>query len=993
MAKKTRQIVRATSIALLCGGIATTGGIDAAFAQDIGTQQAAKSKKQAESQPETQKAVTLGPIQVTGSHIQRSELETSNPMITIGAQEIEDTGELTLGDVLAQLPVVTGGVMRPTVNNGGGTGATQVGVRGLGPARTLLLVNGHRVIFGGLNQVPVDAVARIEVLTDGASAVYGSDAIAGVINIILKDRFKGAKVKLNYGISDRGDGARRGATFTFGQSTRKGSVYAGIDYNKFDSILQDDRDFSRTSLSLTTTPDGVAHVAPLGAVGEGGSFDLPAGTAAAFGCDSQRRIALNESARTSGTSPTGPSDYHCFDAATDRWGNNRGNYLVTPRERIDGYFHGVYHLTKNTDVYATWLHSKTNANRGLLPATLVSNQVAGVTVSKDSYYNPFGADFKTPGGSAYRMRLYPLGQRTLHNSRTMDQLLFGVRGETHIWDKTWRWDVGMGYGHVSTVNTRIGYPISTQLVEGLATPSMMDPATGQVVCVSTPNDLGTVIPGCTPWDPFNLESASAQSVLQDANDQSSAMVNTWDIQRIWHAGANGEIANLPAGAVSLAVGVDYHEEYTNNAVSPVIQIDPETSTCDLGAACSQHMQGGYNVKEAYAEVYVPILKGLPLVHDLSVTLGDRYSKYSTFGSTNNWKVGLEYRPVSTLLLRGTVSTVFRAPTINDIFRAPQRAATLLTSDPCNHITVANPACSGVPLDGSFVNTIVNQNGINGLWSGAKAANFALGPEHGSSFDFGFVYSPGFVSGLSLSMDIWRIYLKDAIGRANAQTVLDLCFNGVTEFCPLVTREQSGPNAGQVTRVIQPIANLGRVDTKGTDLSVHYRLPKFAIGQFNVKLNATYQDQFKVQTSPGSPGGQVLEGAGMMGVKGSSFQAACLYSPGAVCLFPRIRAVGNLRWNWRNWGAGWRIRYMSPFKVAGSTLDRQGIDRYGAWVYNSVNVDYNIRPINTRLSVGIRNVFDKQPPMLFANRSSNANTDPGNFNVIGRYYWMRVAVSF
>lgn len=988
MKTKAHEALVASILNVMFIGTATVGAMDVAFAQGSGAQDAGASRDSTSTQ-----TTTLETVEVTGSHIRRVGLEGSNPVITIGSQEILNSGEMTLGDVLAQLPVVTGGVMRPTVNNGGGDGTTQVGVRGLGAARTLVLVDGHRVIFNDLNKVPVDAVQRIEVLTDGASAIYGSDAIAGVINIILKDRYSGARVRFNYGISDRNDGGQRGVAFTIGQATQRGSIYAGIDYNKFDSILQNDRAFSKTSLRFTTAPDGTVTTTPLGSVGQYGMLDLPAKVASGTGCTTARRVALNASALTPSNSPTNLSDYHCYDADTDSWNNNRGNYLVTPRERVDGYFHGLYHATESIDLYATWLHTKTNASRGLEPAALLSQNVAGLTVSKDSYYNPFGVDFQTPGGSAYRMRLYPLGQQTLRNTNTMNQLMLGARGDVDVLGKEWSWDVGFNYGHVSTVNTRIGYPIAANLVKGLATPSMLDAASGQVVCVGTPNDIGTVIPGCTPWDPFNLESPSAQAALRAAGNNSGEMINAWNIERIWHAGASGEILDLPAGPVSLAVGVDYREEYENNAVGALLAIDPETNTCALGAACSQHVSGGFNVKEGYAELYVPVLKDVPFVHELSATLGDRYSRYSTYGSSNNWKLGVEYRPVQSLLLRGTVSTVFRAPQIDDIYRAPQAAATLLTGDPCDHITVANAACSGVPLDGSFVDAIVNQNGINGLWSGSKAANFALGPEHGSSFDFGAVYSPDFAPGLSLNVDLWRIYLNDAIGRANAQTVIDLCFNGVTKFCPLVSREPSGPNAGQITRVIQPIANLGRVDTKGVDFTVSYRFPQSPIGQFNATLYTTYMDQFKVQTSPGTPGGQVLSGAGTMGTKGTSFQAACLYSPSSVCLYPRFRAVGNLRWQWHDWSAGWRVRYLSPFKIAGSTLNRKGLDRYGAWTYHDLNMNYSIKPINTTLSVGVRNVFDKQPPMLYADRTTNANTDPADFDVIGRYYWARVTVDF
>src|SRR6185295_18320084 len=192
----------------------------------------------------------LETITVTGSNIRRVDIETSNPVVTIDRAAIQKSGKLTLGDLVQQLPAVTGPNMNPQVNNGGGTGVTSIGLRGLGSQRTLTLINGHRYLSGDPNAIPANMIERIEVLTDGASSVYGSDAVAGVVNFILRSDYQGAEFSANYGISDKDDGQSKGYQFTFGQSSDKGSIMAGISYNKIDQVLAGHRKFSKNSVSL-----------------------------------------------------------------------------------------------------------------------------------------------------------------------------------------------------------------------------------------------------------------------------------------------------------------------------------------------------------------------------------------------------------------------------------------------------------------------------------------------------------------------------------------------------------------------------------------------------------------------------------------------------------------------------------------------------------------------------------------------------------------------
>ena len=989
MNTSTNKLTASVRTALSIGAVLAAGFALPAFAQDTAPQKSADQKD----------ATTLQTITVTGSHIRRVDLETSNPVVTIDAAQIKATGKMTLGDIVQQLPAVTGGNTNPQVNNAGGSGASSVGLRGLGAQRTLILIDGKRIINGDPNSIPADMIERIEVLTDGASSVYGSDAIGGVVNFILKKDYQGAQFAVNYGQSGHADGRSKGYTFTFGQTSDKGSIMGGIDYNKTEAVLAKNRDFSKNSVSIygsSQTPiysyvGGSSFPAygniqlPSQYVGTGpGQYNCPNGGS---------HVALNPGASGQNIA----TDYHCFTNA-DKYNYATVNLIQTPQERTSMFLKGTYNLGDHVQAYFDGYHNKTSSGFQLAPALYGS--LYGAVISANSYYNPFGVEFSS-NGNDYRARLVSAGNRSANYGTSTDQIHTGFKGDFTFLDHDWNWDVGMGYGHQSQQIITRGLPNVTQLNADLG-PSHLDPATGKVVC-----DSGAS--GCNPFNPFNLFDPNSVAALQAA--AVPAISNNFQIQRSYTADINGGLFELPAGTVQLAAGASYRKEYTRSEIDPLLLIDPATGNCTLGSQCSSPLRGGYNVKEGYAEAFIPVLSDMPGVQALNVTIGDRYSKYSTFGSTNNTKFAVEYRPISDLLLRGTVSKVFRAPTVGDVYNSPISDAPKLSRDPCNGITTAgNPACVGVPTDGSFVNqdVLLGQQ-IKGTIAGSKYANFPLGPERGKSFDWGFVYSPSYVQGLSVSADVWKVYLNDTISAIGAQTVLDLCYAGATQYCPLITRFPAGSaNPGQIAQIVEPTGNLGRTDVSGVDISARYKLPQFSFGNFVVGLDATYMSRYDQQTAPGTSANVVYHDAGHFMPFGSS-QASTCPSGGGVCLFPRWRGNTFVNWNLGNWSASWRMRYIGAFRNGSKSPSQDtfptqityypsaqlhGVEfKYGATVYNDLQVGYNFEPINTRVDLGINNAFDKQPPFLYANNTLNANTDPSDFDLQGRYYWARVTVSF
>lgn len=981
------RLSSAVRFVLSVGTVAALGAGNAAMAQEQGNQ--------ATPSGDAEQPVQLQTVQVTGSHIRRVDLETANPVVSVDRAVIEATGAATLGDLVQDLPAMTGGLTNPQVNNGGGDGASSVNLRGLGPGRTLILVDGHRVLSGDVNTIPAAMIERIDVLSDGASAIYGSDAIGGVVNFITRSNFKGMTATVNYGQSAHDDGKSHGATLTVGNTFDKGSIIAGIGYSKMDGVKAGRRWFAENAVSLygdASTPIA-SYVGGSGSSPYGDIQIPPSGPVhdAFAGCESG---ALARNPGTDGMDPI--NDYHCYQtagASSDKYNYQSVNLIMTPQERSNAFLSANYSLADNVSIYAKAYFTKTSSQYELAPG--VYGSPYGASISADNYYNPFGIDYSSTGG-LFLARLSALGNRIGQYGRENVQLSTGMRGNFGMFDHDWDWDVGMDYGHSSTSATFLNLARVDKLYTG---PSFMG-SDGVVHC-GTP---GNVIEGCDgSFNPFVLDSAASVAALRAA--ATPAVNNSHGQEKVYRADLNGGLFDLPAGTVQLAVGASYRKEYTKSLVDSLLTIDPETGSCILGSVCSSPLQGGFSAKEAYAELFVPILHDMPFAKSLNLIIGDRYSRFSSFGSTNNMKFAVEWRPVTDLLLRGNVTEVFRAPTIGDVYGAPGTGAPRITSDPCDGYTgsPANPACVNVPTDGSFINSnVAHQQQLNAITAGAAYANFPIKPESGKSFDIGAVYSPSWMRGLSASVDFWHVYLDDIITTVGVQSLLNLCSAGQTTYCPYIHRYASGPQQGQIAQTtVQPTGNLGSVRVGGVDGSVKYRLDTESFGRFDFTLNATYLKYYDQETAPGLPGNVTFHDAGHVLTYGSAAAGAC--SGGTECLYPRIRATGDVLWRMGDWSASWRMRFIGGFRMgspspsqdlhpAGGALDGVYFD-YGATLYHDVTVGYDIRPWHTRVDLGVNNLFDRQPPFLYSNNTNNSNTVAGVFDLMGRYYWARATVTF
>lgn len=954
----------AVRLALSLGAVMTMGVAGTAFAQDASTTSSTDSANGKD-------ATKLETVVVTGSLLRRVDTATASPVVTIDHAQIQATGKATLGDLIQQLPAITGGNVNPQVNNGGGTGGSSINLRGLGPQRTLILVNGQRLLSGDPNAIPAEAVERIDVLPVGASTVYGSDAVGGVVNVILRKDYKGAQLTANVGQSGQVDGEQSGYTFTFGETTDKASIMAGISYQKQDGVGAARRDFSKNALSLTNS----------GNVAIGGSSSTPAGhiqlnnTSVAQNFPGCNYLSLN--AGGNALSPT-PANYHCYGGA-DKYNYAATNLILTPQERTGGFLNGEYRLTDHVTAYLDGIYQKTSSNFQIAPA-VYGTDTSGADIAQDNAYNVFGQPFNATSGNGFRTRLSGLGPRKAFTGREDAQINTGLKGDFDIADRNWQWNVGLNYGHQSVVTTTAGLVNQNLLYTGASTLN----ADGSATC---PN--GTSAVACN-FNPFDINSPASLAAEKAA--QVTATSNKYLQEKTWHADMNGELFDLPAGTVQLAFGAQYRTDHETVSPDTGLLLNSTTGSCILGSQCVAGLSGGYNVKEVYAETYIPLLANLPGIQSLSLDIGDRYSRFSSFGSTNNFKFALEWKPFSDLLVRGTMADVFRAPQIEELYSSGSDAP-YLSNDPCNGYTgQANlaAACKYVPTDGSFVNSsIASATQISTIVEGASVAGFPIKPEKGRSFDLGLVYSPSWAPGLSSTLDFWHVYLNDNITSVGAQAVLDLCAAGQTAYCPYIKRIASGPNAGQIgLGFVEPTGNLGSMRTGGIDWSMNYRLPAFSFGQFTTGINATYLKYFDQNS-----GGVTYQDAGKFLPFGSGAAAAC---PGAsgVCLFTRWRAQGYVEWQYGIFDVQWRPRYIGTYTMQGSY---GGVDaplaHYPSTIYNDFTFGYNLPTLNSRIEFGVNNAFDKKPPILYANNTLNANTDPSDFDLMGRYYWARFTVKF
>lgn len=940
-------------------GLCTAGG--AIHAQDS----TASGSPTTQQTATPQKAKTLKAVVVTGSLIRRVDAETASPVVTLDRATLTNAGNPTMGNVLQALPSISGNATNPQNNsNGGGIaspsleggdGASRISLRGLGFERTLVLIDGQRMANPDVNMIPQSMIESVDVLAEGASTVYGSDAIGGVVNFKLRKDYQGAELSINEGISGHGDGQRHGFTLTGGLNGDRFNIVGGLSFNKYDPVLATARKYSAQQLYLyngVAVPEGSSTIPT-------GKIQTPASIAAnnAGTCPTQY-VTLGSGNGSS------VSDYRCDLGGPDSYNYNAYNYIQTQQQRTDAFVLGSYKLADNLTFFFEGFFNHTQSAGQDAPAPTA----AGVTndgwyVSKNNPINPFGVTFGTDpadpndpdSGYAFNTRLTGVGTR-LHTYDTKNvQVNTGLRGA--FGDSSWSWTATVDYAHANRLQRDYNE-------------------------VNIADFQAAINSGVNIFDQANQTEALKAGV------DAPVYVFTNTTKQV-QLDANGELWDLPAGTMQLGVGTLYRQQSMNYTVTPDAVLNLTTGGCEvLQEACGSPGSGSDNVKELYAETLIPLLSQQPFAYSLNVTLGIRASDYSTTGTTTNKKFAVEWRPIADLLVRGTVSQVFRAPNLDELYDGVTLVQPNLV-DPCAHLTAAElaqhaAACQYVPVN--WAGNSPNQ--VNTYYAGASTVGAKLKPEQGKSIDMGFVYNPSWADGVSTSVDFWHIYLQDLLTPIAAATVVNACYaNGNSPYCSFIHRlDNTTKQPGNVRVIDTPVVNLGNLSTSGIDFTLNYKIPHFDLGSvdpgdFKASLAATYTATYKNNPAPGLPGGQTTEYAGT-------------FSP-QFGNITRWRSTLTLNWQRGNWDAQWQSRFINHATNLEADVVTRANAPMGSVIYHSLQLGYKVPVIHTTFDFGVDNIFDHAPPLVYQNGGtfSNYNVDTATYDAMGRYYWLRATVKF
>ena len=930
---------------------------------------------------------TLAEVVVTGSRLVRSDLSAPSPTTVVNQEAVQLSGDTTVEAAINELPQLSAG-NNSSVNSAGGSGVLTANLRGLGAARTLTLVNGRRFIPANgagnvdLATIPTSLVQRVEIITGGASAVYGSDAIAGAVNFILRDDFEGLEVSTQYGETSESDGKQVQYDALFGSNfdENRGNVTIYASHSTRDPVMMQDRQFSRVPLNAALGPSGSGNI-------PGGRVSLSAA-----------QIAALDVGGGPGVIPTGPEGCttpvssirfgeggqvlrHCDPETLFNYA--AGNYLLRPLDRTQ--FSGLAHyaLGARATAYADVHYALAENEFQQAPDSLaivsgtnpffevpnyatnpvLSPDVRALFVNNPGIFDPDGDGNARIAGGISR-RFGETGLRNFAFERSTIGTTVGLRGDFPLGEYDWHWDVFGQYQRSRTDESVRGTMSPARLSLGLN--STTDTA-GNVVCV-------TQVLGCVPVNPFGIgaispEAAAFISPARSSSDKFERSV----------AGASlaGEFLKLPAGPISVAIGAEYRDDQ--------YRFLPGATDLakEYGSASRGITDGGYDVSEVFGEVRVPILSDKPFADVLAVEGAIRYSDYSNFGSVDTWRAGLEWGPVDWLRFRGAYNVAIRAPGINELF-APITEGFSPGNDPC--AAVRNPSQAqkdfcvqqGVPaaeID-NFVQAALGFAQVSG-------GNPDLKEETSETWTVGAVLRMPFLDRFNLAVDYYEIEVEDAISTINAQTTLDVCYqllDASSEPCRAITRL---PDNGQVFQVRASNSNIGALSVKGVDLSADYTfgLPDaMSIGNganMALMLNAGWLFERVSQLVGAAPidcagffGSCTAQGAG--GSPDFKALLAASYSSGPLMLRTQVRYIAGLE----------------PLaNIAASTPVTAGSVTYVDFA-TTVQVGDKVE-----LFGGIDNAFDEQPPLLTSSWGGDANTDVTLYDVIGRRYFVGVRARF
>ncbi|PHQ62899.1 MAG: TonB-dependent receptor [Sphingobium sp.] len=895
-------------------------------------------------------------IVVTGSRIARPDLQQASPISIISAQELKLSGKVNVEAIINDLPQLIPSTTAASNNPGGGVSTADL--RGLGANRTLVLVNGRRYIsydssqIVDLNTVPAGLIDHVEVVSGGRSAVYGSDAIAGVINFVMKQDFSGVEANANYRINQEGDGGTFNTNLLIGGNFEdgRGNATFYIDYTKRDGVLQSARSYTRQAY----TDDGD------GGLAAGGSGSIP-GT----------RMVLSGSPYK--FAPDG--SYSAYDATTDAYNYAPDNYLQVPQKRILLSAQTHYEVDDHLTVYAEGQFINNRVQNRLAPTPYtgsVSLDVDSSFLSADSQALLAAGDTDGDGyttAAIYR-RMSEVGPRISSVDNTAYRALVGAKGQIA---GDWNYDGYYSYSRTKQVETQTGNVSDSRVRQALLTTYDAD---GNLVCSDPSN-------GCVPLNIFGAGNISDEAAAFISIPVKNVSTITEQVASL--AITNGNLFDLGAGPAGIAIGAEYRSEHGS--------YDPDYALASgdvVGFNASEGLSGGYNVKELFAEVDVPLLADMPLVHKLEANGAYRYSHYSTAAkNVSTYSVGLIYAPVKDVTFRGQISRAVRAPTVYDLYSG-QAQDFPAASDPCEldvAVTNANlnASCLATGVPASALGTAIN--GGSSQIESITGGNPDLREETSDTWTAGVVLQPSFLPRLTATVDYYHIKIDNYISTPGTANIIAACYgtasNGWTpydsSYCSALPRNA---DSYAIEGAENLLSNTGGLKTEGVDFEVNYSLPlNFGVfgaksGKLSFRVAGTRLIRFKLNPVAAIP----------------DLNQSCAGKFGIYCGDPysKLRLNNRVTWNSGPITLALTHRYLSSVKDDDDTTT-YSVEKIKA--YNLFDLALQVQPTeHFGWSIGMNNLFDKKPPIMGDNQQQS-NTYPSTYDVYGRAFFVNASVKF
>lgn len=918
-------------------------------------------------------------IVVTGSRIERTELDAPSPITTVDAEQLTLTNTVNTEQFLNTLPQVIPAF--DSTSNNPGNGTATVSLRGLGTNRTLVLVDGLRFVgsaAGGpvdLNNIPSALVERVDVVTGGASAVYGSDAVAGVVNFVLKDDFEGIQLNVSDEISAKGwDANIFNAALTMGGNFAdgRGNAVMSVSYTNREALFQGDRDFSRLSFF-----DPGAGNEAAGFI-EGGSSNIPGtrfrgATSSNFGLSTAAVEAFDPACAgntCSGFRVTDAGDVRGvrFGNPTDLYNYAPTNYLQLPQERYSIFGAASYEINDRVEVYA----------RGLFANSVVDSQLAptpaGITYTVNLDNPALPADLlalftNDPGsnngdGTATvrtARRYQEIGTRNSLRDTSTFQISGGV--SVDLTDNLeWKTEAQFGRSTIAQIQTgNISVSAAQLAVRCDAGPTASaDPSCAGVPFADIFNGPGSLSPTAATF----ISRTGAQNDEVEQTQIISTLGGTLD----------GFVSPWASDGAAFVVGFEYREEYANSLPDSVLGPDVR------GFNSSLPVGGRFDVYEAFFETDIPILQD-SAIGDASINGAFRYSDYSSIGSTTSFAAGLDWAPIPDLRLRGQFQRAVRAPNIGELFSAATNGFPG-AGDPCSGGANGNFSAAtivqtcidtGVPV--ANVGAAFQSNGQIEVLAGGNPNLFE---ETADTWTVGFVYQPEFIDGLTVQADYYNIDIQDAISTISLQTVLDSChIVGVQSFCDLIVRNPATGEIAAPFRPNLPSLNIASISVEGIDITASYG---FDIGNWGSVNVLYYGGVFFSNGFTPDPITGFVECKGVYGATCGEPTPSYKHTMQATWLYGPLTT--SLRW-----------RYLPSFNDDGSFGFVSDLsDDIGSYNYLDVTMQYEVSE-NLDLTFGVQNITGKEPPVLGSTFSEQANTWPATYETLGRQLFFGATVRF